>query len=83
MRWFLRCFFILSLQRFGECGGLGSLRCAVSLTLQGNFFKLEAETKLSDKQSQNLRYGLEGRAVMITGKKTYFQYYVDQFLNKK
>lgn len=51
-------------------------------TEQGNFFKLEAETQLTDKQAQNLRYGLEGRVVMITGKKTYFQYYLDQFLKR-
>lgn len=62
---------------------ISSIDTTATNTEQGNFFKLEAETKLSDKQSQNLRYGLEGRAVMITGKKTYFQYYVDQFLNKK
>jgi transport protein comB len=62
---------------------ISSIDTTATKTEQGNFFKLEAETKLSDKQSQNLRYGLEGRAVMITGKKTYFQYYVDQFLNKK
>lgn len=62
---------------------ISSIDTTATQTEQGNFFKLEAETKLSDKQSQNLRYGLEGRAVMITGKKTYFQYYVDQFLNKK
>ncbi|KXT74295.1 Competence-stimulating peptide ABC transporter permease protein ComB [Streptococcus sp. DD10] len=50
---------------------------------RGNFFKLEAETQLTEKEADQLRYGLEGRVVMITGKKTYFQYYLDQFLRRE
>lgn len=50
---------------------------------QGNFFKLEAETQLTDQEASQLRYGLEGRVVMMTGKKTYFQYYLDQFLKRE
>ena len=42
---------------------ISSIDTTATKTEQGNFFKLEAETKLSDKQSQNLRYGLEGRDV--------------------
>ncbi|MBF1112429.1 MAG: competence protein ComB, partial [Streptococcus sp.] len=51
-------------------------------TEKGNFFKVEAETSLTDEQAEKLRYGIEGRVVMITGQKTYFNYYLDQFLRR-
>ena len=51
-------------------------------TEKGNFFKVEAETSLTDEQAEKLRYGIEGRAVVITGRKTYFNYYLDQFLRR-
>ena len=51
-------------------------------TEKGNFFKVEAETCLTDEQAEKLRYGIEGRAVVITGRKTYFNYYLDQFLRR-
>jgi len=51
-------------------------------TEKGNFFKVEAEISLTDVQAKKIRYGIEGRAVVITGSKTYFDYYLDQFLRK-
>ena len=51
-------------------------------TEKGNFFKIEAETNLTSEQAATLRYGLEGRLQMITGKKSYLRYFWDQFLNK-
>lgn len=50
-------------------------------TDQGNFFKIEAETKITQEQAEKLRYGLEGRLQIITGKKSYLRYYLDDFLN--
>lgn len=52
-------------------------------TEKGNFFKLEAETDLRPEQAEKLRYGIEGRLVMITGKKTYLQAFLDHFLRKE
>ena len=52
-------------------------------TEKGNFFKIEAETSLTPEQAEELRYGSEGRLTLITGKKSYLHYYLDQFLNRK
>ena len=52
-------------------------------TEKGNFFKIEAETSLTPEEAEKLRYGLEGRLQMITGKKSYLRYYWDQFLNRE
>lgn len=38
---------------------------------------------LTSEQAEKLRYGVEGRLQMITGKKSYLRYYLDQFLNKE
>ena len=43
---------------------------------------MEAEITLTGAQAKKVRYGIEGRAVVITGSKTYFDYYLDQFLRK-
>ncbi len=32
-------------------------------------------------QAEQLRYGLEGRLQIITGKKSYLRYYLDDFMN--
>ena len=52
-------------------------------TEKGNFFKIEAETSLNPEQAEELRYGSEGRLTLITGKKSYLRYYLDQFLNRE
>lgn len=52
-------------------------------TEKGNFFKIEAETSLTPEQAEKLRYGSEGRLTLITGKKSYLRYYLDQFLNRE
>jgi len=52
-------------------------------TEKGNFFKIEAETGLTSEQAEKLRYGSEGRLTLITGKKSYLRYYLDQFLNRE
>lgn len=60
-----------------------SIDTIATRTDQGNFFKIEAETKITQEQAEKLRYGLEGRLQIITGKKSYLRYYLDQFLNKE
>lgn len=59
-----------------------SIDATATKTEKGNFFKIEAETNLTSEQAEKLRYGVEGRLQMITGKKSYLRYYLDQFLNK-
>ena len=58
-----------------------SIDTIATRTDQGNFFKIEAETKITLEQAEQLRYGLEGRLQIITGKKSYLRYYLDDFLN--
>ena len=58
-----------------------SIDTIATRTDQGNFFKIEAETKITQEQAEQLRYGLEGRLQIITGKKSYLRYYLDDFLN--
>lgn len=58
-----------------------SIDTIATRTDQGNFFKIEAETKITQEQAEKLRYGLEGRLQIITGKKSYLRYYLDDFLN--
>ena len=60
-----------------------SIDTTATKTEKGNFFKIEAETNLTSEQAEKLRYGVEGRLQMITGKKSYLRYYLDQFLNKE
>ena len=60
-----------------------SIDATATKTEQGNFFKIEAETHLTSEQAATLRYGLEGRLQMITGKKSYLRYFWDQFLNRE
>lgn len=52
-------------------------------TEKGNFFKLEAETDLNAEQAEKIRYGLEGRLTMITGRKSFLRYYLDRFLKQE
>ena len=58
-----------------------SIDTIATRTDQGNFFKIEAETKITQEQAEKLRYGLEGHLQIITGKKSYLRYYLDDFLN--
>ena len=60
-----------------------SIDTIATKTDQGNFFKIEAETKITREQAEKLRYGLEGRLQIITGKKSYLRYYLDDFLNRE
>ena len=57
-----------------------SIDTIATRTDQGNFFKIEAETKITQEQAEKRRYGLEGHLQIITGKKSYLRYYLDDFL---
>ena len=60
-----------------------SIDTIATKTDQGNFFKIEAETKITREQAENLRYGLEGHLQIIIGKKSYLRYNLDDFLNRE
>lgn len=47
----------------------------------GNYFKVQARVPLSERQRQTLHYGIAGQAAVITGTKTYWQYFVDKMFN--
>ena len=59
---------------------ISSIASSATRTEQGNYFKVESVTQLRDQDAQMIRYGLEGKCVMITGEKSYFSFFVDQFL---
>lgn len=50
-------------------------------TKAGSYFKVTAKTKLSTDQVKDLKYGSTGDVVVVTGTKTYLDYYLDKFLN--
>ena len=60
---------------------ISSLDANATQTKQGNFFKVECETTVNKNQAKKLRYGLEGKFVMVTGEKTYFSYFMEKFFN--
>lgn len=59
---------------------ISSIASSATRTEQGNFFKIEGILRLKDQEAKLLRYGLEGKCVLITGEKSYFSFFVDQFL---
>jgi competence factor transport accessory protein ComB len=46
-------------------------------TKNGNFFEITANLRATSKQYQQLRYGLEGQVIVITGEKTWVKYIWD------
>jgi competence factor transport accessory protein ComB len=62
---------------------ISSIATAAISTDQGNFFRVEAETELSPEDLETVKYGLEGRFIVITGVKTYLQYYIDKVFNNE
>ncbi|CAM3027151.1 bacteriocin secretion accessory protein [Lactococcus hircilactis] len=47
-----------------------------------NMFEIKAEVKIHANDLSKIRYGLQGSVVVITGKKTYFNYYKDKILGE-
>lgn len=60
---------------------ISSIDANATQTKQGNFFKVECETTVNKNQAKKLRYGLEGKFVMVTGEMTYFSYFMEKFFN--
>ena len=54
---------------------ISSIASSATRTEQGNFFKIEGVLRLKDQEAKLLRYGLEGKCVLITGEKSYFSFF--------
>ena len=62
-------------------GKLESIDNSATETERGNVFRVTARASISEKEAQNLRYGLEGRVTSVIDQKTYFNYFKDKLLN--
>lgn len=76
----------LSLEKVGKqsitiVGKIQSIDKTATKTEEGNLFKVTASAQLSDKHSDVIQYGLQGRVTSIIAKKTYFNYYKDKILS--
>ncbi|HFI0115877.1 TPA: bacteriocin secretion accessory protein [Streptococcus suis] len=60
---------------------ISSIDSNATKTETGSYFKVVSEVKLSDKETQALKYGTSGEIVVVTGEKTYLDYYLYKFLN--
>jgi competence factor transport accessory protein ComB len=49
---------------------------------QVNVFAVKAEVSLSKADLPKIRYGLQGNIVIVTGEKTYFEYYKDKMMGE-
>ena len=72
----------LSLEKVGNQSitVVGKIK-SIDKTEEGNLFKVTALAQLSDKHSDVIQYGLQGRVTSIIAKKTYFDYYKDKILS--
>ncbi|WP_416353402.1 bacteriocin secretion accessory protein [Agrilactobacillus fermenti] len=64
-------------------GTVTKIDVAPTTTNKGNYFQVTARIDPSLAQRRNLRYGLNGTASVITGEKTFFNYYKDKVLGQK
>lgn len=62
-------------------GKINSIDTSATETKQGNLFKITAKASVSKKDSQILKYGLQGRVTSVIAKKSFFHYYKDKLLN--
>ena len=60
---------------------ISSIDANATQTKQGNFFRVESETSVNQEQAKKLSYGLEGKFIMVTGLKTYFDYYMEKLFH--
>lgn len=60
---------------------ISSIDTNATKTKEGSYFKVVSEVKLNEKQIVDLKYGASGNLTVITGSKTYLDYYLDKFLN--
>lgn len=76
----------LSLEKVGNQtltinGTIQTIDKSATKTDQGNLFKVTALSKLSNKDSDVVQYGLQGRVTSVITRKSYFNYYKDKILN--
>lgn len=64
-------------------GNVKEIATSPTRTEQGNYFKTIAEVELSKEQADSIQYGFQGKVTIITGEKTFFNYYKDKILNKE
>ncbi|WP_057490094.1 HlyD family efflux transporter periplasmic adaptor subunit [Streptococcus orisasini] len=63
-------------------GKINNIASSATTTKKGNVFKVTAKVKLSKKDSKLVKYGMTGKTVTVTDKKTYFNYFKDKLLHK-
>lgn len=75
-----------SLEKIGNhnitlTGNIQSIDKTATRTKEGNFFKVIALAKISEKYIDAIQYGMQGRVTSVIEKKTFFNYYKDKILN--
>ncbi|ERL65891.1 bacteriocin secretion accessory protein [Schleiferilactobacillus shenzhenensis] len=63
-------------------GIIKAIDIAPTITKNGNFFQVTARAQITSKEASMLRYGIDGDASIIVGKKTYLQYIVDNLVSQ-
>ena len=63
-------------------GIVSSIDTAPTVTKNGNLFMVTANVSLSKQQARSLHYGLTGKVSIITGQKTYFNFWRDRLFNQ-
>lgn len=61
-------------------GKISKIDSAARQSSHGSYFKVTVRLPLSNQQRHYLRYGIDGQLTLVTGKKTYFNYYKDLIL---
>lgn len=62
-------------------GTVNEIASSPSRTEHGNYYKVSAKMALNHDQVNRVRYGYSGKAVIIIGEKTFFDFYKDIFLH--
>lgn len=63
-------------------GTISSISTSPIRTEHGNYYEVRAKTSLEKSQLNYIRYGYQGTTVIITGSKSYFNYYKDLLLHE-
>ena len=63
-------------------GIVSNIDTAPTITKNGNLFMVTANVSLSKQQARSLHYGLTGKVSIITGQKTYFNFWRDRLFNQ-
>lgn len=63
-------------------GIVSSIDTAPTVTKNGNLFMVTANVAINQQQARSLHYGLSGKVSIITGKKTYFNFWKDRLFNQ-